>query len=187
MGSFNGNVFITYKPQDSSSRMSDIEYLLTQEFNGNLIRLEGEINAMGETLAHIIPAGKDAYILVAKIIPSKFTPAAASLSGNRRDEGNNHTEASISRGGPTGFLTELDRVTVGMSTTTRAVRAANNGPGEGTGGSGYGSMTDGIFHAAVGAKATATQRLEIKNTFDHGDCRAQMVILQIDAGTSPRI
>ena len=183
MGSFNGNVFITYNQQNN---VSDIEYLVTQEFNNNIIRLEGVMNQVGGKLTHSVPAGKDAYILVAKIIPAGFTQAAASASGNRQNASNNHTEAKISRG-PQGTLVELDRVTVGMGTTTRAVQGTTNGIGEGTGGSGYGSMTDGIFHAAIGAKATAGQRLEIENTLANGNCRAQMVILQVDAGASPRI
>ncbi len=183
MGSFNGNVFITYNQKNN---VSDIEYLVTQEFNNNIIRLEGVMNQVGGKLTHGVDQGKDAYILVAKIIPSGFTQAAASASGNRQNTANNHTEAKISRG-LSSNLTELDRVTVGMGTTARAVQGTTNGIGEGTGGSGYGSMTDGIFHAAIGAKATAGQRLEIENTIANGNCRAQMVILQVDAGASPRI
>ncbi len=188
MGSFKGNVFITYKPQDSSSRMSNIEYLATQEFNDNIIRLEGDISAVGGKLTHTVSAGKDAYILVAKIIPSGFVQAASSpfVIGGTQNVQNNHTEAKISRGA-SGSLAELDRVTVGMGTATQFVNAPNNGDSAGSGGSGYGCMTDGIFHSAIGAKATASQLIEIENTLDNGNCRSQMVVLEIDAGTSPRI
>ncbi len=183
MGSFNGNVFITYNQQNN---VSDIEYLVTQEFNNNIIRLQDVINQVEGKLTHSVNPGKDAYILIAKIIPAGFTQAAGSQSGNRLNTANNHTEAKISSG-PRTALVELDRVTVGMGTTTRAVRGTTNGIGEGTGGSGYGSMTDGIFHAAIGAKATAGQRIEIENTLANGNCRAQLVLLEVDAGASPRI
>ena len=55
------------------------------------------------------------------------------------------------------------------------------------GGSGYGSMTDGIFHAAVGGKATTNQTIEIENTLDNGNCKAQLIILQVDTGESPEL
>jgi len=57
--------------------VGDIEYLATQQFNGNITRLEGDISAVTNKLTHTVASGKDGYILVAKIIPSGFAQAAS--------------------------------------------------------------------------------------------------------------
>jgi len=162
--------------------VGDIEYLATQEFNGNVIRLQGDISILTNTLTHTVTVGKDAYILVAKIVPSGFVQAATSASGNVLVTGNNQTEAKISSDG-----TELDRITVGTNTATRSVLNLVNNAGSGTGGSGAGSLTDGLFHAAIGSKTLPTLDIEIENTLDNGNCIAQMVILEVDTGTTPAL
>jgi len=164
--------------------VGDLQYIVTQEFNGNVIRLTGNIDLLTNTLTHPVSVGKDAYILVAKIVPSRFVSAVSSTIKNGTVLGNNHTEAKISID-----TTELDRVTVGSSSSARAVGFPNDAATEGAGhgGSGYGSMTDGIFYASIGAKATTGELIVIENTLKNGTCVAQMVILEIDTGTSPAI
>ena len=101
--------------------MGDIQYLATQEYNGNIVRLSDDINNLTDKLSYTVPKGKDAYILVTKIIPTNFVQAASSSFGNISNVNNNHTEAKISIN-----TKELDRVTVGMSTSTRSVNAPYN-------------------------------------------------------------
>jgi len=48
-------------------------------------------------------------------------------------------------------------------------------------------MQAGKFDAAIGMKVTTGQVIEIKNTLDNGNCRAQMVILEVDTGTTPKL
>lgn len=158
--------------------VGDIEYLCVQQFNGNITRLEGDISAVNDKLTHTVAGGKDGYILIAKIIPSGFAQAATAGLGTTTNT-NNSTEAKISAN-----TVEIDRVTVGMSTGALQIAQTQNAGGDG---SGYGALTDGIFHAAIGMKATTGQVIEIENTLDNGNARAQMVILEVDTGVTPKL
>jgi len=164
------------------SDMGDIEYLTTQQFNGNITRLEGDISAVTNKLTHTVASGKDGYILVVKIIPSGFVQSASrAVVGTVTTTANNHSEAKISAN-----AIEIDRVTVGMASEAASV-AQSGTNGVGIGGSGYGSMQAGKFDAAIGMKVTTGQVIEIENTLDNGNCRAQMVILEVDSGTTPKL
>ena len=158
--------------------MGDIEFLCIKEFDGKIIRIQGDLSTLTDTLTHTATAGKDAYVLVAKIIPSGFTVAAATTSLTVL-RSNNSTEAKISLN-----LVEKDRVTVGMGTSAIRMPEVTS---EGGNGSGYGTLTDGNFYAAIGSKVSAGQIIEIENTLDNGNCIAQMVILEEDTGVSPQI
>lgn len=158
--------------------VGDIEYLCVQQFNGNITRLEGDISVVTNTLTHTVAGGKDGYILVAKIIPSGLT-AASSRTGQGTTTNRNQTEAKISAN-----AVEIDRVTVGMATSAGMSNQSQNNGGPG---SGYGALTDGIFHAAIGMKATTSQVIEIENTLDNGNARAQMVILEVPTGITPKL
>jgi len=160
------------------TEVGDIQYLVTQEFNNNIIRLNGDISIETNKLSHTVTAGKDAYILVAKIIPSKLA-AASSRTTQGTTANRNQTEAKISTN-----AVEIDRVTVGMATSAGM---SNTGQNNGGPGSGYGALTDGLFHASIGAKALAGQIIEIENTEANGTCIAQMVILEVNTGVSPAI
>lgn len=162
--------------------VGDIEYLATQQFNGNVTRLEGDISAITNTLTHTVTAGKDGYILVAKIIPSGFVaPAVRTGLSTGSATATNQTEAKISAN-----AVELDRVTVGYATSISST--VNSGSSEGgTGGCGSGSVSPSEFKAAIGMKATTGQVIEIENTLDNGNCRAQLVILEVDTGVSPAL
>jgi len=175
---FVGFTDILFKIEGGKKDVGDIQYLVTQEFNNNIIRLNGDISALTNKLTHVVSAGKDGYILVAKIIPSGFTVAAVAGLG-QNIQSNNSTEAKISTN-----AVEIDRVTVGMGTRALQISQTQNAGGDG---SGYGALTDGLFHAAIGAKALTGQTMEIENTKDNGNCIAQMVILEVDTGTTPAI
>ncbi len=164
--------------------MGDIEYLATQQKNGNITRLEGAINTLASKLSHTVAGGKDGYILVAKIIPSGFTAVGLTSVRNTSNTTSNHTEAKISAN-----TVEIDRVTVGFATGVRGSSYPNDGAqeGAGVGGAGYGSMTDGKFSAAIGMKVTTGQVIEIENTLDNGNCRAQLVILEVNTGATPQL
>lgn len=163
-------------------KLSDIEYLCVQQFNGNITRLEGDLSTVADKLTHTVASGKDGYILVAKIFPSGFTGAAGrAVVGTGTSTSNNHSEAKISAN-----TVEIDRVAVGMgSTAASVVQSGTNGVG--TGGSGYGSVLPAEFKVAIGMKVTTGQVIEIENTLDNGSCRAQMVILEVNTGVSPQI
>jgi len=160
--------------------VGDKEYLCVQEFNGNITRLTGAINTVTSKLSHTISSGKDGYILEAKIVPTGGIAAAVVANSPASAVGDNNSEAKISIA-----TVEKDRTSVG--TTTRALTVNNANSVTGTGGSGAGSLVDGIFHAAIGAKGTTGQVIEIENTVDNGSCTAQLVILEVPTGTTPAI
>lgn len=162
--------------------VGDIEYLATQQFNGNVIRLEGDISVINNKLTHTVNGGKDAYIMVAKIIPSGFVaPAVRIILNTGSVTATNQTEAKISAN-----AVEIDRVTVGYATSISST--VNGGSSEGgTGGCGLGSVSPSEFKAAIGMKATTGQIIEIENILANGNCRAQLVILEVDIGTSPKL
>lgn len=172
---------------DEERRLSDIEYLAVQQFNDNLIRLEGDINDLASKLTHTVSLGKDAYIMVAKITPTGFTAPTSNAVANNSQTTTafNHVEAKISTG-QSGSLTELDRAQVGMATRASSQSSASSRFGNGNG-TGYGHMSPVSFDAAIGAKATTGQLIEIENTVDNGNCKAQLVILEVDSGTSPAL
>jgi len=165
-------------PEVVDEDMGDIQYLCVQQFNGNVTRLEGDISAVTNTLTHTVAIGKDGYILVAKIIPSGLT-GASSRTTQGTTSSRNQTEAKISAN-----VVEIDRVTVGMATSAGM---SNTGQNNGGPGSGYGALTDGLFYTAIGMKVTTGQVIEIENTIDNGNCRAQMVILEVDTDATPQI
>lgn len=158
--------------------VGDIQFLCVQQFNGNVTRLEGDISAVTNKLTHTVATGKDGYILVAKIMPSGFV-AASSRTAQGSTSNTNSTEAKISAN-----VVEIDRVTVGMGTSAGMSDTGQNNGGPG---SGYGALTDGIFHAAIGMKVTTGQVIEIENTLDNGNARAHLVILEVNTGLSPKI
>ncbi len=161
--------------------MGDIEYLCTQQRNGNITRLEGAINAVTNKLTHTIAANKDGYILVAKIFPSGFTVPATSLVGNTLVRSDNHSIAKISVA-----TVEIDRVAVGMATATRSTQQSGTSSSGGNG-SNYGDSHPTEFKAAIGMKGTTGQVIEIENILDNGSCRAQLVILEVNTGATPQL
>ena len=150
----------------------DLVFLQERILSGNTFEVTGDINALNDTIEFIVPNGKTAFLLDAKITISDHPNAASRGSGgttNQKDivSGELKIDGVIK-----------DKTTIGESTAAAVSGTNQDGGGSG---SGYGNLGDGKFNVkTLSLVGDGIKVIEIENILDDGTATATMSGYLID-------
>ena len=144
--------------------MGDLEYVEGKVLTGDYFQVSGDINALNDTIEFIVPNGKTAFMIKAKIIINDH-PTAAFRSGGGSTTQKDLVTAALKIDGVI-----KDKSTIGDSTAAGV--SATNQDGGGAG-SGYGNLGDGRFDVlGLSLVGDGIKVIEIENTLDDGSAFA---------------
>lgn len=151
--------------------MGDLEFIQTKVLSGDYFQESGDINAVTNTIEFVVPNGKTAFMISAKIMnPTHPTPAGT---------------PSLSTTQQVSMVTadfKIDGVTKDKAVTGERTSAGNtnNQHGGGTG-NGYGMLSDGKFEVlGLSLVGDGLKKIEIENILDNGSAFATMSGYLID-------
>ena len=140
--------------------MGDLEYIEGKVIVGDYFQVSGDINAVTNTIEFIVPNGKTAFMISAKITISG-NPSAISTATATAVSTKNMVTAALKIDGVT-----KDETTIGVA--ANAGISSSNQRGGGTG-SGFGNIGDGKFNVlGLSLIGNAVKKIEIENTLDNG-------------------
>lgn len=147
--------------------VGDTEYMAKKAFDGKLITVTGDIDALNDTIEFIVPNGKRFYFHSAKIISTGLTQITA---------GRNEVEADLKIDG-----TVEDTAHVGNS-----VGFFNSNPF--SGGSGVGDTKESRFDVkGLSLVGDGIKKIEIENVLDNGTATATIIGFIEDTLTDPTL
>lgn len=150
--------------------MGDLEFIQEKVLAGDYFQVSGDINALTDTIEHIVPAGKTAFLIEAKIIIPTHSTLAGGTNGVRRDQ----VAASLKIDGAV-----KDKTNIGV-TSNSALGTGGTDMIMG-GGSGAGTVGDGKFNVkGVSLIGNAVKKIEIENTLNNGSAFATMSGYYVD-------
>lgn len=145
--------------------VGDFEYIEGKVLAGDYFQVSGDINTLNDTIEFVVPNGKTAFMIKAKIMnPTHPSPAAT---------------PSISTTQQKSLVTadfKIDSITKDKAVIGEATQAGNknNQHGGGTG-NGYGNLGDGKFDVlGLSLVGDGAKKIEIENTLDNGSAFASM-------------
>lgn len=150
-----------------------MEYVSVQLFNNNIQYVSGAINAVNDTIERIVPNGKTAYILEAKIVPTGHINL-----GSLTDplEIKNQVEAQLKVD-----TAVKDKTNVGIQSYVRSDANATHSLGAG-------NLNTGIFNTlGLELDGDGAKKIEIENITDNGSAFASMLILEVTTGDTPAV
>ena len=153
--------------QAEEEELSDLEYIESKVVAGDFFQVSGNINALNDTIEFIVPNGKTAFILEAKITMST-NPAAVSTGG---------TSASVSISDQVVAELKISSATkskakIGVSSAASNSNVNNNGGGSG---SGMGGGQESRFNVkGLSLVGDGIEIIEIENVLDSGSAFAEM-------------
>jgi len=145
--------WVFYLEEIGGDDVGDLEYIQGFVTSGNYFQISGDIDAIGNTISFIVPSGKTAFLIEAKIIITGHT------SGTTTKD---MVEAELIIAGTT-----VDTTNIGTATNSAIVTSATDMMG-GTG-SGIGNIGDGRFNVlGISLVGNNSDTIEIENTLDDG-------------------
>lgn len=155
--------------------MGDLEYIQDKVLAGDYFQVSGDINNLNDTIEQIVPNGKTAFLIEAKIIIPTHSTLAGGISGVNRDQ----VAASLNIDGVV-----KDKTNVGV-TSNSALGTGGSDMIMG-GGSGAGTVGDGKFNVlGISLVGDGIKVIEIENILDNGTAFATMSGYYVD--TWPQI
>ena len=146
--------------------MGDLEFIQGKVIAGAYFQVSGDIDGINDTIEFIVPNGKTAFMISAKIIISDH-PAAST-----RTTGGSNTQKDIVSAALKIDGTTKDETTIGEATAAGIASSNQNGGGTG---SGYGNLGDGRFNVlGLSLVGDGIKVIEIENTLDDGSAFATM-------------
>ncbi len=149
--------------------MGDLEYIQDKVIAGDYFQVSGDIDALNDTIEQIIPNGKTAFLLEAKIVITGHTSG-----GTSKDM----VEAELKIDG-----TIVDTTNIGTATTqaTGIVNSATDMMGGFGWGTGSGTIGDGKFNVlGLSLVGDGIKVIEIENILDDGTAFATMSGYYVD-------
>ena len=143
--------------------VGDLEFIQDKVLAGDYFQVSGDINALNDTIEQIVPNGKTAFLIEAKIVITGHT------SGTTTKD---MVEAELKIDG-----TVVDTTNIGTATTqaTGIVNSATDMMGGFGWGSGAGTIGDGKFNVlGISLVGNGVKVIEIENTLDDGTAFATM-------------
>lgn len=152
-------------PKVEGDDMGDIEYIEGKVLAGDYFQVSGDIDILNDTIEFIVPNGKTAFLIEAKIVITGHT------SGTTTKD---MVEAELKIDGVLKDTTNIGTATTSTLLTSGSDMIAGSGSGTGTIGDGKFNVL-GISLVGDGAK-----KIEIENTLDSGTAFASMSGYLID-------
>lgn len=145
--------------------MGDLEYIESKVIAGDYFQVSGDILAVNDTIEHIVPNGKTAFLIEAKIVITNHPGL-----GTVKDA----VAAELKIDG-----TVVDTTNIGIIADSRVVTSASDMMG-GTG-SGVGNLGDGKFNVlGITLVGNGVKTIEIENVLDDGTAFATMSGYYVD-------
>ena len=159
-------------------RLADIEYMAIQAFNGNVVQVSGEIDAVNDTIERIVPNGKTAYMAEAKIV---ITGHDAPTDGGGADATQRDmVEADLLIDGVKKDTTNIGTASQSSFISTSSVEHMSK--------AGFGNIGDGRFNVlGLKLQGDGAKKIEIKNIVDNGTAHATMTMIEVDTANSPAV
>ncbi len=152
--------------------MGDLEFIQGKVTAGDYFQVSGDINALNDTIEFIVPNGKTAFLIEAKIVPTGHSnPPQLPLSTSNSIT-NNRVQAQL----------KIDTVVKDTTNIGVAANATNNGNHNlSSGAGGHGNIGDGRFNVlGLSLVGDGIKVIEIENTLDNGTAFATMSGYLID-------
>jgi len=150
--------------------MGDLEFIQDKVLAGDYFQVSGDINTINDTIEQIIPNGKTAFLIEAKIVITAHTTLAGGTNGVRRDQ----VAADLKIDS-----TVVDTTNIGVTSNSLLGTSASDmimG-----GGSGAGTVGDGKFNVlGISLVGDGAKLIEIENTLDNGTAFATMSGYYVD-------
>jgi len=142
--------------------MGDLEFIQEKVLAGDYFQVSGDINNLNDTIEFIVPNGKTAFLIEAKIVQTGHaTPAFNSFSA---------TTTAVRNAVQADFKIDTvtkDKANVGMSSIDRVV-------GSGGTGSSTNHNSDPFNVSGLSLVGDGVKKIEIENTLDDGSAFATM-------------
>jgi len=146
--------------------VGDLEFIEGKVLAGDYFQVSGDINALNDTIEFVVPNGKTAFMIDAKITISG-NPSAISTASSPGVATKNMVTAALKIDGVT-----KDETAIG--TAANAGISPTNQLGGGTG-SGFGNIGDGKFDVlGLSLVGDGAKKIEIENILDNGSAFASM-------------
>ena len=157
--------WVFYLEEVEGADMGDLEYIQDKVLAGDYFQVSGDIDAFGDTIEQIIPNGKTAFLIEAKIIITGHTSGT-----NTKDM----VEAELKIDGDI-----VDTTNIGTATTsTLLIGGSDMIAGSG---SGAGTIGDGKFNVlGISLVGDGVKLIEIANSLDDGTAFATMSGYYVD-------
>lgn len=152
--------------------MGDLEYIESKVIAGDYFQVNGPIAILNDTIEYIVPVGKTAFLIEAKIINTLH-----SAPSQNTGLGTNALKDMITASLIVDAVTK-DKTTIGMSSQSGNV---NFGGAPINTSSAYGNLGDGKFNVkGISLVGDGAKKIEIKNILDDGSVDAVMSGYLID-------
>lgn len=157
----------------SSGSMGDLEFIESKVIAGDYFQVSGDINILNDTIEFVVPNGKTAFLIEAKIIiKGHVTPASAFNVGDGVSTVKNEIEAALKIDGVVKDETNLGFDSFSRSKASSSTYSNSNA---------YGILSDGRFGVlGLSLVGDNTKKVEIENILDNGSAFATMSGYLID-------
>jgi len=151
--------------------VGDLEFIEGKVVAGDYFQVSGDINAMSDTIEFIVPNGKTAFLVEAKIVMTGIVTLPTSTGNNQTVDVKNEVQAEL----------KVDTVTkdtahVGINARSRVSGGVANSSSHT-----YGNTGDGRFNVlGLSLVGDGIKKIEIENTVDAGTAFATMSGYLID-------
>jgi len=145
----------------SGGSMGDLEFIESKVLAGDYFQVSGDISTLNDTIEYVVPNGKTAFLLEAKIVNIDATTPII-ISGTTIDS----VRAAL----------KIDTVTkdttrIGFSSSAITTGTTNSSPAQ----SAYGNLGDGKFNVkGLSLVGNNAKKIEIENILDDGSVFATM-------------
>ena len=145
--------------------MGDLEYIQDKVLAGDYFQVSGDIDALGIKISQVVPNGKTAFLIEAKIVTTGHTSGTTTK---------NMVEAELKIDGVTVDTTNIGTATTSTLLTSNSDMIAGSG-------SGTGIVADGKFNVlGISLVGDGAKVIEIENTLDNGTAFATMSGYYVD-------
>lgn len=150
--------------------VGDLEYIEGKVVAGDYFQVSGNINGLNDTIEFIVPSGKTAFMISAKIVPTGHSnPPTMPTSGNIIN--NNRVQAQFK-------IDTAIKDTANVGTVSNATLRTTEDAG---GGAGIGNQLESRFDVlGLSLVGDGAKKIEIENTLDNGNAFATMSGYLID-------
>ena len=147
--------------------VGDLEYIEGKVIAGDYFQVSGDIDNLNDTIEFIVPNGRTAFLIEAKIaITAHPLPATRTSSGSGSNSTLNIVEAIIKIDTVKKDTTNLGFVSHAASGAVSPTSLSQNS---------YGNIGDGRFNVlGLSLVGDAAKKIEIENTLDNGTAFATM-------------
>lgn len=151
--------------EEVGTDMGDLEYIESKVVSSEYFQVSGDIDAINDTIEYIVPNGKTAFLIEAKIM-NPTHPSPASVPSITTTQQKSLVTADL----------KIDSVIKDKAVIGEATMAGNQNNQHGGGaGSGYGNLGDGRFNVlGLSLVGNGTKVIEIENILDDGSAFATM-------------